>query len=46
MKAIAVGIAANRSLATGMPVAVADLGLGVDLSVAGAVRATAKQAVG
>jgi predicted dehydrogenase len=45
MKAIAVGIAANRSLATGMPVAVADLGLGVDLSVAGAVRATAEQAV-
>jgi len=31
MKAIGVGIAANRSLATGMPVDIADLGLGVDL---------------
>jgi predicted dehydrogenase len=32
MRAIAVGIAANRSIATGEPVQVADLGLGVDLA--------------
>jgi predicted dehydrogenase len=41
MKAIAVGIAGNRSLATGLPVAVADLGLGVELSAA---RNVAEQA--
>ena len=32
LRAVAVGICANRSMATGLPVTVADLGLGADLA--------------
>ena len=36
LRAVAVGIAANRSMATGLPVTVSDLDLGVDIAAAGA----------
>lgn len=44
MRSIAVGISANRSLATGQPVLVSDLGLGVDLAT-GQLETDARQPV-